>query len=452
MDDWQLLQQHLKDPSGLSIDQIVRRHVTMVYSTALRELRDPHLAEDATQSVFLVLLQRASSLSPRIVLGGWLFQVTRYVSADIRKREARRLRREQEAAQMQDPSRHDEIESTAEEIMPLLNDEMAQLSASDRDTIILRFLQGKSHRELADALRISENAARQRLFRAVARLRARLRDRGINIEEGAFNAILLKAGAGEIPKALTQSVCSTMHAAPSTIHLALAKGAIEMMVRSKQILVASVAAAVILAGGVAVVVRHGASSATTALPSMRPNEAATPATSAAEPSAQAQASARQFVAEAYLAATSGDEQTLLAAFDSPPPALQQSLRQMAQVMSAGRDLQEAIETKFGATAASQFVSPFTLGMSNEDINRAEVTISGSKAVVDLGSIGPGKIPLVRANQSWKIDPNMDMPNAEQLAKLQAAIPLINQLTADVNSGKYASVLELQRAMAAMMKQ
>jgi hypothetical protein len=240
-----------------------------------------------------------------------------------------------------------------------------------------------------------------------------------------------------------------MHAAPATIHVALAKGVIEMMLRTKQILIAGVAAAVILAGGVAVVVWRGESSATTALPATRPAQAA--AATVGESSAQAQASARQLVAEAYLAATAGDEQTLLAAFDSPSPELQQALSQMAQVMSAGRDLQQAIESKFGPGAASQFASPFTLGMSNEDISRAEVTTSGNKAVVDLGNAGPGKIPLVRVGQSWKIDSGMDTPNAVQLTKLQTMIPLVRQLTTDVNAGKYATVLDVQRAMAAMMK-
>src|SRR5262245_28038199 len=100
MDDHELLRQYVHDGSREALDALVRRHINLVWSTALRETRDPHDAADVTQAVFIVLMHRAAHLSDKVVIGGWLFKVTRFAAADARKRRARRQRHEQEAASM----------------------------------------------------------------------------------------------------------------------------------------------------------------------------------------------------------------------------------------------------------------------------------------------------------------------------------------------------------------
>ena len=60
---------------------MVSRYINLVYAVALRQVRDPHLAEDVAQAVFLVLARKAGSIRSNVILTGWLFRTTRFVAA-----------------------------------------------------------------------------------------------------------------------------------------------------------------------------------------------------------------------------------------------------------------------------------------------------------------------------------------------------------------------------------
>src|SRR4051794_2258210 len=93
--DEQLLAAYVATRSHDAFAAIVRRHVDLVYAAARRQVRDAHLADDVTQSVFIVLARKARSV-PRGALAGWLLKTARYASFNAAKLEARRRAREAE--------------------------------------------------------------------------------------------------------------------------------------------------------------------------------------------------------------------------------------------------------------------------------------------------------------------------------------------------------------------
>ncbi|HSV13939.1 MAG TPA: sigma-70 family RNA polymerase sigma factor, partial [Tepidisphaeraceae bacterium] len=225
-DDAALLREFAQTHSQAAFRQIVDRYVNMVHAAARRQVRDPHLAEDITQAVFLLLSQRAGVVSAQRAVGGWLLLTTRNVARNALKREWRLKRREQEAAKMNSEERLASSPEAAT-IAPMLDDALARLAEADRNAIFARFFNGGSHRDVGRQLGVTEEAATKRVSRAVGKLRAILERQGITTTEASLSALLpviaLKPAASV---ALVSSVVGTASAAaPPAAIAALAHGA-----------------------------------------------------------------------------------------------------------------------------------------------------------------------------------------------------------------------------------
>ena len=73
MTDNNLLQRYVEDRSEAAFDELVRTHKNFVYSVCRRIVGDADLASDVTQAVFILLAEKAQSLSPGVVLSDGSF-------------------------------------------------------------------------------------------------------------------------------------------------------------------------------------------------------------------------------------------------------------------------------------------------------------------------------------------------------------------------------------------
>src|SRR5580692_10660255 len=99
LDDMALVREYARNNSGEAFSELVNRYIHLVYSVALRQVRDPHLAEEITQVVFIILARKGSSLGPKTILSGWLCRTARFASANALTVQFRRQRHEQEVQQ-----------------------------------------------------------------------------------------------------------------------------------------------------------------------------------------------------------------------------------------------------------------------------------------------------------------------------------------------------------------
>src|SRR5437867_3291066 len=205
MDDWQLLQNYLERESETAFRTLVNRYVNLVYSVALRYVRDAQLAEEVAQAVFILLARKARGFRQGVVISGWLFRTTRFVATRAVRAEQRRQRREQEALAMQQLTTTDE---TWKRIAPVIDEAVESLGESDRNAVLLRFFSEKSHRETAIALGVSEDAAKKRVTRALEKLRSFFAGRGITLSAGLLASVV----AAHAAKAATPQVMTSVMA------------------------------------------------------------------------------------------------------------------------------------------------------------------------------------------------------------------------------------------------
>ena len=160
-----LVREYAESNSEQAFATLVSRYVNLVYSIARRQVEDPHLAEEVTQSVFIILAGKAKSLGPKTILSGWLCRTARYVSANKLSIERRRQFREQEAHM--ESSLNGPEHGVWNQIAPLLDEALGCLEEKEHDAVVLRFFDGKPLTQVGAAMGTTEDAARMRVNRGV---------------------------------------------------------------------------------------------------------------------------------------------------------------------------------------------------------------------------------------------------------------------------------------------
>jgi RNA polymerase sigma factor (sigma-70 family) len=212
MDEAQLIAEFRKNRSEDAFASLVRRHVDIVYATALRQVGDSGLAEEITQDVFLVLARKAGSLGRYQTIAGWLYQTTLNRVRQRLRSELRRQRREGIAAELHANAASGQ--SIWEPLVPLLDEGLGAMDERDRLALLLHCLEGRGFREVGEALGLGEDAARKRVNRALERLTDFFRQHGFAVPTiTAGTALFVGVSA---PASLVGSIVSSGLAAIPT--------------------------------------------------------------------------------------------------------------------------------------------------------------------------------------------------------------------------------------------
>jgi len=165
-DEKLLIEAAQREPARFA--ELYERNFDRVYAYIVRRVRDRAEAQDLTSEVFHQALANLPRFEWRgVPFAAWLYRIAANAVAD----RARRLDRERALMQPKAPEAEDiaEVERQAR-LFALVR----ALPEAQRRVLEMRFVEQKSIRDVAQALRRTEGAIKQLQFRALENLRARM--------------------------------------------------------------------------------------------------------------------------------------------------------------------------------------------------------------------------------------------------------------------------------------
>ena len=157
-----------------ALKEVIEAYGGLVFGMAKRIVNDPNLAEEVAQDTFLSLWRRPGAFdSRRGGMGSFLVGVARNKSVDlVRREESVRRRRDSLAAEVEAKSLDPAADGLgAVDDREQVRDALAQLSAIQREAVVLAYFGGRTYREVAVELGVPEGTAKTRLRDGMLRLR-----------------------------------------------------------------------------------------------------------------------------------------------------------------------------------------------------------------------------------------------------------------------------------------
>jgi RNA polymerase sigma-70 factor, ECF subfamily len=165
---------------------LVSRHSQLVFRVAYRITNNEADAEEAVQETFLRAYQQLESFAGRSSMATWIYRIAANCALNVVARRKPEIRIGEE----NDPEQHQVVlpDGAAGPEQILLSREIAaaqkaamrELTPLEQTAFTLRHIEECSTEEIATALDIAPNAAKQAVFRAVKKLRRQLAPLWVN--------------------------------------------------------------------------------------------------------------------------------------------------------------------------------------------------------------------------------------------------------------------------------
>lgn len=152
--------------------QLYKQYSKAMYNIASRFLNNKMDAEDILQESFVTAFRRLEELQNKDAFGSWLKRIV--INNCISLQRKRRIQFEEI-----DEQRHGEAfeleEGMPEVDLALVHQAIKELPAKGRSVLVLRALEGYSHKEIAETLGITVSTSKTQYSRALSLLNGKLK-------------------------------------------------------------------------------------------------------------------------------------------------------------------------------------------------------------------------------------------------------------------------------------
>lgn len=175
MTDHEALRLYAQNNDARAFHQLVEMYQRLVYAAARRRLGRQEDIEDVVQTTFLKLSAAAGAITRD--LPAWLYTTAINAANDLIRRDATRHRHEAAAAADR-PLEEDDQKAEWHRLSLLVDQVLLELPNDQQNLIVEHFFAGRSQRDLAAELNVSQPTILRRIDSAIADLRTRLAQRG----------------------------------------------------------------------------------------------------------------------------------------------------------------------------------------------------------------------------------------------------------------------------------
>lgn len=153
-----------------AFEALFARYRNRVYGYVDKYIKDPRVADDLFQIVFLKLHRSRTRFDTRLLFGPWLFTICRNVIFDHLRgtqRSRERLGKAEDAMEIATTIQEEEPDTALEELLKIVPDRQ-------REAVRLRYEEGLDFEAIAHRLNTTQENARQLISRAVRAIKKRV--------------------------------------------------------------------------------------------------------------------------------------------------------------------------------------------------------------------------------------------------------------------------------------
>ena len=166
----EMLIRRIAEGDQLAMRTLFGRHRVALYRWLLRLVGDEALAEDLLSEVFLDVWRQAAAFEARSSVSTWLLAIARHKALSARRRRTDAELDEATVSTVPDTANDPEVTLQKKNRAEALRQSLPRLSPEHREVIDLAYYHGKSVKEIAEIVSISEATVKTRMFYARRKL------------------------------------------------------------------------------------------------------------------------------------------------------------------------------------------------------------------------------------------------------------------------------------------
>src|SRR2546430_6919458 len=166
----EMLIRRIAEGDQLAMRTLFGRHRVALYRWLLRLVGDEALAEDLLSDVFLDVWRQAAAFEARSSVSTWLLAIARHKALSARRRRTDAELDEATVSTVPDTANDPKVTLQKKNRAEALRQSLPRLSPEHREVIDLAYYHGKSVKEIAEIVSISEATVKTRMFYARRKL------------------------------------------------------------------------------------------------------------------------------------------------------------------------------------------------------------------------------------------------------------------------------------------